>query len=365
VSIRQIDAVGVEHLYLDSQNPRLPRDLQLADQQALIDYFDERYELDEISESMIDKGFFAQEPLLALEPDANGEHIVIEGNRRLATLKLLTQPTCAAATPRATHWLDAAKRAAESGADLDPVPVMLYRRREELEDYLGFRHVTGIAGWSAEAKARFVAGLICDGRSFKDAARAIGSRQDAVRRQFVTWSALEQARAADQPVDRATKFFGTFYRALQNKGIREYAGLPDPREIQPADTEPIPVGDEPKLATLVDWLFGDGGRSKPLFTDSRRLNDLGRILQVPDARNMLEEERDFKLALELAGNDRSTIESSLIRARSELLKANSVAFDFVGDPEVLQRAQAVERVLETVISTLGTSASSPTEGASS
>jgi hypothetical protein len=232
---------------------------------------------------------------------------------------------------------------------------LAYDRREELEDYLGFRHVTSVLPWSAEAKARFVTDLIREGRSFQEAARAIGSRQDAVRRQFVTLTTLEQAERAGEPIDRATRFFGTFYRALQTRGIREYVGIPDPRTIEPTDTAPIPSGHEPRIGTLVKWLFGDGDKIKPLFTDSRRLTDLGRVLAVPSSREILETEGDFALALELVGSDRQTIEGSLIRARSELVKANSVAFDFVGDESVIERAHAADRVLKNVLETLSSS----------
>lgn len=361
--IKQLVGRPVSDLRLDPENPRLPLDIDAQDQHALIQFFDKQYDLDEIAESMLDKGFFPQEPLLVLKPeDANAttegpEHddkprVVVEGNRRLATLKLLLDEEAQDRVERASHWRNLRDRANAVRDSLEVVPTQQYDARSEVEDYLGFRHVTGIEQWTAEAKARFVTQMVADGSSFKDAARKIGSRQDFVRRQVITYASLRQAQEAGHDVTRAVNYFGVFYRALQTKGIREFIGVPDYREFESYDSKPLPDGGEERIEELSSWLFGDGNQVKPLFTDSRRLTDLGRILQAPEATDLLRQERDFPGALALSETDKSSIQTALRKSRTELVRANGLAFNFIGEVEVLSLAREVERVLTAVIGTL-------------
>lgn len=360
--IKQLVGRPVTDLRLDPENPRLPEDLVGASQEALVLFFDSRYDLDEIAESMIQKGFFPQEPLLVIDPDGadaeateqDGEpRVVVEGNRRLATLLLLLDDGVRTSVERTTHWQALAEQVGPEIRELlEIVPTQSYASREEVEDYLGFRHVTGIEQWSAEAKARFVTKMVASGQSFRDAARKIGSRQDAVRRQVITYRALHQATDAGLEVTRAIKFFGVFYRALQTQGIREYVGVPDYREFVEYNPSPVPADRLDRVAELSDWLFGDGNTVRPLFTDSRRVTDLGHILQSPEATNFLKEERDFNGALALSASDETSIHTSLSKARTELVKANGLAFNFAGDEEVLGKAIAVQRVLTAIVGSL-------------
>jgi hypothetical protein len=89
--------VPLDSLQLDPENPRLPRDtdrvLESGDQ--LLKEFSRRYNLIELARSIVDKGFTPRhaEALLVVEDASSPAHyVVIEGNRRLATLKLLTNP---------------------------------------------------------------------------------------------------------------------------------------------------------------------------------------------------------------------------------------------------------------------------------
>lgn len=351
-ALKEVVPRRVDELLLDPHNPRLPRDLDVGDQHALLRHFDDNYNLDELADSMLTEGFFVEEPLLTLPADAGDRRVVVEGNRRLATLKLLLDEEARAAVPRTEHWTAIARHADREA--LEPVPTFEYDDRDELIEYLGFRHVTGVVPWSAEAKARYVVSLVGRGQSFANVARAIGSRADAVRRQFIGWCALEQVKQAGEPVDEAQRFFGVFYRALQSPGIRSYMGLPDQGEVTEENTTPVQEGYERRVAEISSYLFGVPHTSeRAVVADSRQLTNLGRILENDEAARILREERDYALALEVAGGDRVTIEGALTRARAALITARGHAFEFVGDGEIIDRAHAIERVLDTILETLG------------
>ena len=85
----------LSNLRLDPENPRLPRDEDWASQaeDRLLREFSRRYNLIELARSIVDKGFtprYAEALLVVEDPSDPDRYVVIEGNRRLATLKLLT-----------------------------------------------------------------------------------------------------------------------------------------------------------------------------------------------------------------------------------------------------------------------------------
>src|SRR5262249_38085216 len=88
-NLKEVVPKRVDELLLDPQNPRFPPDLDTADRGDPLRHFEESYNLDELAESMLAEGFFAEEPLLTIPSGDGDARIVVEGNRRLATLKLL------------------------------------------------------------------------------------------------------------------------------------------------------------------------------------------------------------------------------------------------------------------------------------
>src|SRR5690606_6255941 len=77
----------VDALDLDSANPRLPEDVDLTEQRKLIEYVASEYGALEVAESIANHGYFGSEPLIAIQD--GDRYTVVEGNRRLAALKLL------------------------------------------------------------------------------------------------------------------------------------------------------------------------------------------------------------------------------------------------------------------------------------
>src|SRR4051812_17983333 len=78
--------LAVGDLLLDHRNPRLA----LVEDATQVDLLKALYEdesLDELVGSFIENGYFEEEPLVVVEEEEG--YVVVEGNRRLATLKLL------------------------------------------------------------------------------------------------------------------------------------------------------------------------------------------------------------------------------------------------------------------------------------
>lgn len=80
-------------LKLDPLNPRLPEADESLTQRELLQYLIEHDNVYELARDFSQKGYFPTESLIAIEHD--NKKIVVEGNRRLAALKLLINPDSA------------------------------------------------------------------------------------------------------------------------------------------------------------------------------------------------------------------------------------------------------------------------------
>ena len=172
---RSIEYKPVKQLVFDPKNPRLPKTLDKSDEQAIIGEMLRDALLIELMASIGVNGYFSGEPLLVLRRD-DGRFDVVEGNRRLAAVKLLNDPASAPYKKKAV--LAASEEAEHRPSEL---PVIIYDDRDEILDYLGYRHITGIKAWGPLAKARYLRDLRkemdeTDSRSqFTQLTKAIGS----------------------------------------------------------------------------------------------------------------------------------------------------------------------------------------------
>ena len=232
------------NLDLDHENPRLPRDRDrtVESQSQLLSEFGRRYNLVELARSIADKGFtprHAEALLVIPHPDEVGRYVVVEGNRRLATLRLLQSPEQRReAGITGSEWGELAEDA--SGKGLDNVPVVVYADRAGLDDYLGFRHIAGPRPWRPEAKARFIAKLLTNGETIGDVARRIGSNHRTVRRYAEAHAIYTQAVDEGIPMERAEHGYGVFYNALDQQGVREFLGLGRQVDIATLPEMPVP-----------------------------------------------------------------------------------------------------------------------------
>lgn len=337
-----IEPWRVDRLLLDDENFRLPPELRGANQEQLLQHFAEHYDIEELGLSMARKGYFEEEPLLTVSAADADYRIVVEGNRRLAALKLLTQSD-ARALVTDEIWAELAGQVTERGLALEEVPTRNYDSREQLLDYLGFRHVSGLMPWTPEAKARYVHALVVDhGYTFQDAARAIGSRADAIRRQFIAFRSLQQSKDAGVDVSEAEHRFGVFYRSLQNPGIRTFLTLSGWTDGTPDTHEPLAVDGPQRMAEYLSWVF-----ERPrVVRDSRQLDDLGKVVTDETALGMLREHRDLQLALQELPPDRQAVFSAIRSAYRELARAHGLAYQFAGDEELIAEVSRVEPLVD-------------------
>jgi len=89
-----IEYAPIDQLWLDRKNPRLGQEI-VARKLSQADLLDEMkdWSLEEIAVSFAESGYWVQEAVVAVEEkvDSAKRLVVVEGNRRLAALKLLAK----------------------------------------------------------------------------------------------------------------------------------------------------------------------------------------------------------------------------------------------------------------------------------
>ena len=79
-------------LYLDPANPRLAdEELSINQQDEIVHWLWRNKSVNELVDSILANGFWEHEELFATEEE--GRLVVVEGNRRLAAVKILSDPS--------------------------------------------------------------------------------------------------------------------------------------------------------------------------------------------------------------------------------------------------------------------------------
>lgn len=296
--------IPVSELLLDPENPRLPEDLQGADQGELLRYLSDETVLDEIIRSLSDNAFFEHEPLIAHEDAELEGYVVLEGNRRLASLKILLGSPLA--RDEGLEPLLDSPLTKERLKDLRTVPVYVVEDRDEVHRYLGFRHIGGIKTWSAEAKARYLlqesekAAGRGDDNPFLVVARRVGSNSQGVRNSYTALALLRHAR--DEfgiPVNYvAQNRFGVWLRCMTAQDVRHYVGLNSARSYEDVREE-IAETDGDNLREVLGDLTPAEGEKRPLLNDSRNVTVYGQVLQHPVAHEVMRRYRDLAIARQI------------------------------------------------------------------
>ncbi|MBC8492289.1 MAG: hypothetical protein H8D43_00785 [Chloroflexi bacterium] len=255
-----IQYATIDELHLDPKNPRLGRHNIARDltQEEVLELM-RTWTLDELALSYLENGgFWTHEAMLVVEEELYGEPrlVVVEGNRRLAALKYLYDAY--EGRPASRKW-ETISQSAEHPPDLfSRVPYILVDSREDVQAFLGFRHVTGIKQWDADEKAGFIAKLIDEqGLTYKQVMRKIGSKTPTVRQHYIAYRLLLQIEDSVEGFDPelADGRFTILYMSVQTEGARQYLQIDMMADPQTAK-RPVPEDHLENLPNLARWLFG-------------------------------------------------------------------------------------------------------------
>ena len=295
--IRSLDIqyLPVDELRLDAENPRLPERFRGRPQSEILRFFYENGVLEEIAQSYMDHGFFRHEPLIVTRENGQS-YTVIEGNRRLATLKVLR------GAPEADDLNLLVESFPGRLEQLAEVPCFVVSSRDEIRAYVGFRHIGGIKTWEPEAKARYVLGEVArlvehnSPDPFRALGRRIGSNTQGVRNPYLAIRILLYAREelGLDVSDLQDNRFGVWLRCMNSADIRRHIGLDQARTYEEIENA-VNYIDGQRLAEVVEDLRSRPGK-RSVLGDSRNITTYGRVLASEHARKTLRQTNDLSLA---------------------------------------------------------------------
>ena len=332
----------IDELFLDPMNPRLGRNNSGKDvKQGQVLELMGKWTIEELALSYLESGgFWTHEPLLVTKEQLYGKQqlVVIEGNRRVAALKYLYDAING--HPATQKWKDIAKTRKAPKELFEKIPYIEIDSRNEIEAFLGFRHVTGIKEWQPAEKAEFIAKMIDEhGMNYTQVMRKIGSKTETVRQHYISYRLLLQIE--NVPEENLEERFSVMYLSLRTTGVQKYLQIDiyaDPKAAQ----KPVPKKCIANLANFALWLFGDSEKElQPLFTDSRQVDNFGRILESKEAVEYLERTKQpsFDVALRISGGDEPEIVQLVEMAADNIEMALTRAHFFKKSKE-LQKAVA-------------------------
>lgn len=318
-SEKRPEETPVDELFLDPKNPRLADTVHTGTQASILKVMEREFDLQPLIDSMYRSGFFWEEPLVAVrEPlaELKGKKVlhVIEGNRRLAALKMiLSNPD---------RFPDAKAR-----GRLKKVPVIERGERKETLAFVGFRHITGIVPWEAAAKAQYAHGLVKGGHSLEEIAQLIGDKTRDIARWVRTQSLLDYAHEQGLREDDAEKSFYFSYLLTSTDAPATKRWLQ--MESNEASGLVTTVNAE-RLKKLWLWLYGSKlSEISPVIPESRQIHKLNRIIASPRAVKELEKTGKLERALVETKDRGEYIVETLAEIRSLLqdLAANLAGED--------------------------------------
>lgn len=335
----------LDSLLLDPENPRITVRKD-ASQEDILRYLLRRETLEELAPSLA-KRYFTEEPIVVVPNDEEkGTFIVVEGNRRVATLKLLLRPAIRQAL-EVTDFPEVTDQAARQ--KLEQVPTIEYATRDEVLPYLGFRHITGIRRWDPYARARYVAGLVERGIPFAHIESEIGDTARTIKRLYQSFVVYRQISELGIQSD-ALDSFSLIEVMLGQQKIKTFLGVPKGLPIGPVK-EVIPPERHKQLQEVVSYIFGDRSRrQQPVITESRQISKmLAPVLADPDALTVLQKTRDLVAANEAIGGEKEALLRRLAGLRRSASIAAKLVRDYQDDADVLRARQRLRNAVEPLI----------------
>jgi hypothetical protein len=316
----------LEELHFDPENPLFSEELKTSNDKNIIEWMLRNNSLLELMTSIGINGYFPGEPLFVVEE--NKRLFVVEGNRRLAACKLLNKPSLSSVKK---HSLEEVFENIKKENIPDSLPVIIFKSREQIEEYIGYRHVTGAQNWSPLAKARFLSKLyerLSPEYSepyevYKILARKIGSRIDYVRSLLTAYKLYIKIKDNEffniPELDENTfQFHKLIDAATRAVHISEYLNV-DMDAENPLDNLNLK-----RLEELSRWLFERDNNHLPRVSDTRDITVLNQIVKSPKALEAFKNGKSLKESRQLTDYPNKVLSQCLRSALNEVKNAHSV-----------------------------------------
>jgi len=330
-------------LRFDRENPRFlnPKDMTEED---IIQWLYDQADVDELIQSILSAGYIDFEPMIVWRK----ENTVLEGNRRLAALRLIADENLRKKLKVTLPAIENAK----------PLPAKVRIRwvdsRSQARDFIGFKHINGPFKWDALAKAKYAAQWLEEGGDISAISRTLGDNHNTVRRLVNGWYVLQQATGDGFELNQITKrnfAFSHLYTALTRASVRDYLGLSSEDLSSAPQKNPIAPAHREDLQRLMSWLYGQEQKKEPTLIQSQNpnLNELSKVLGNPEAKRMLMANRNLQIAYERVDPPSARFEDALMKTAKQCEDTMSLAGFYDGDATLLRVADGLSRTTRSLL----------------
>lgn len=297
--------VSLRSLYLDPNNYRIiheedqvdvpeedAKDRIVAQRTLRLLAGEKNQHIQDLIESFKANGYLPVDQIQVKEISSGG-YVVVEGNRRIAALKLLQQ--------------DFIQKGVGLGK-LDPeifsrIPVILYADADEMHHLtlMALKHISGNKKWGEWNQAKLLEKMHENGLDEADICRRIGITKVELRRSLRALSLVEQFRRSDYGDQFTESKFPIFRQAVRNSSFKKWIEWDESTGIATNSTnrdlffsllsrEPIEEEDE-------EGYSGFGQKYlEPAITKRDDIDILGKIVSDDRALEQLKLSRDLNAA---------------------------------------------------------------------
>jgi hypothetical protein len=328
IATKTTGKVQTDLLDFDPNNPRLAEDgIKNPTESQIIIALAEMADLSEVVESIAANGYIDIEPIIVQR--IGDRFRVLEGNRRLAAIRILQQPSLAKGT-----GISVPEISKEHLKTLKEVTVYAVANPDQARDFIGFKHINGPHKWDAIAKARFAADWYkresAKGVTIAKIARRLGDKHDTVVRLVNGMFVLDQAEE-EKIYDVKDRYpgkrfaFSHLYTALTRPGYREFLGLPEEWRDDDPVPNPVPGDHLDNLKKVLLWLYGSKSDNvKPVVNSQNPdIKNLAAVLSNTRARTIMMLRNDLSEAYKQIEGKGARFEAALVNARQEAETAMS------------------------------------------
>ena len=341
-----VQRIPLDDLHLDLSNPRLADFPKEQSESNLLRLLWHEMAVDELALSIAENGFFDHEPLFAAREEK--KLVVIEGNRRLAAVKLLRD----ASLRKKLGATDLPKITAKRRRELETLPVIV-STRGNLWQFIGFKHVNGPQSWDSFAKAKYINWVHNSLKiPLSQIAAQIGDRHDTVLRLNHGYQVLQQAEkiGAFSINDRWKNHFSFshLYTGLSYPGISSFIGISSKSD----KANPVPKTKQKNLRHLFEWLYGSKSKNLQPVVQSQNpdLRVLDEVLQSKEAAAALSSGLPLQTARDIGRGDERVFREALQQAKHALQNARgTLPTGFSGGKSEIETAEDILDLAELVV----------------
>ena len=228
MATKKTRTVKVGNLLLDPRNARIPTVNQTDDQRALLHELVAHEDVWGLAKSIASLGLFPNERMIVMPHGRN--YLVLEGNRRLAAIKLLVNPELAQTSSMVGNYRRLARN-----TDLTPlmsIDVFVVQNRLEAARFIAALHTRPARRpWRPVQKGQYYRYLVDTGLTPEEMAQEIGVPEGEVRRSLRSEMIYRIAQTLDLKPDvrkrlASRKFsYTTLERFLERTAGQAFLGI--------------------------------------------------------------------------------------------------------------------------------------------